>query len=113
MRARRARCAVGRCTGDAPRARRLLGADRAGTSALAGRGALSARSEGKRPGRASLLACGLDLASADAQDILLRGLDGSNPLGFLAALGTLHVLDDAGAGRAASDGGTSTVAGNP
>ena len=30
--------------------------------------------------------------------LLLSGLDGSNPLGFLAAVGTLHVLGDAGEG---------------
>ena len=31
------------------------------------------------------------------QGLLLSGLDGSNPLGFLAAVGTLHILGDAGA----------------
>ena len=39
-----------------------------------------------------------DARGGDAQGVLLRGLDGSNPLGFLAAVGTLHVLGDAGAG---------------
>ena len=39
-----------------------------------------------------------DARGGGDRGLLLSGLDGSNPLGFLAAVGTLHVLDDAGAG---------------
>ena len=31
----------------------------------------------------------------DARGLLLSGIDGSNPLGFLTAVGALRVLDDA------------------
>lgn len=39
-----------------------------------------------------------DARGGDGRGLLLNGLDGSNPLGFLAAVGTLHVLGDACAG---------------
>ena len=39
-----------------------------------------------------------DARGGGDRGLLLNGLDGSNPLGFLAAVGTLHVLGDAGAG---------------
>lgn len=39
-----------------------------------------------------------DARGGDARGLLLSGLDGSNPLGFLAAVGTLCILDDAFAG---------------
>ena len=35
------------------------------------------------------------MAASDARGLLLSGLDGSNPLGFLAAVGTLRVLSEA------------------
>ena len=35
------------------------------------------------------------MPASDLRGLLLNGLDGSNPLGFLAAVGTLHVLGDA------------------
>ncbi|MGE3526789.1 MAG: hypothetical protein AB7I33_12790, partial [Gemmatimonadales bacterium] len=38
--------------------------------------------------------------SASVPTVELSGLDGSNPLGFLAALGTLVILKEAGARRA-------------
>lgn len=39
-----------------------------------------------------------DVQGGEAQGLLLNGLDGSNPLGFLAAVGTLCILGDAFAG---------------
>ena len=36
-----------------------------------------------------------DARGGDDQELLLSGIDGSNPLGFLAAVGTLCILDDA------------------
>lgn len=39
-----------------------------------------------------------DAQGGDDQGLLLSGLDGSNPLGFLAAVGTLRILGDAFAG---------------
>ena len=40
----------------------------------------------------------IDVRGRNDPELLLSGLDGSNPLGFLAAVGTLCILDDAFAG---------------